>query len=413
MIVFACGGCGAQYSIESRLAGRTARCRNCGAEMQIPLPASPAAPVIEAQPRPAMDWDALGLPAAAPAGHALGGGHVLRRRPAKRRSSGSGMLWLALGGGGAVALLLMVGAVVAIVQLAGGGSLRAEAAAYLPADWTMAISIRPAALANQAARFSKAKPYIDKALAEATTSQIDVHEVSEVLITTVGNDQYLVAIFDGAIEPDQLLGGSAPSDNYQGMDIYRLLKPGRADTIYVTSPQPRLLVGANQLDRLKDMLDQAASGRPGAADLPSGDHFVLSVRNLSALGRSPLPTPVPLSDVRGLTFSAHLSSDLNLNAVVELKDAQTAASLEQKMTQALEAQRKRRQQMAQRLGTDVVSYASDRLRIYATGSRLRITASIPMAKLFDNLPPPDAFKSMAGMRSPTAPPSTRPRGTPR
>lgn len=72
MIVFACGGCGTQYSVEPLLGGRTARCRDCGAAMRIPSPVA-AAPVYEELLGPRLDWNALGLPAA-PAGPMLGGG---------------------------------------------------------------------------------------------------------------------------------------------------------------------------------------------------------------------------------------------------------------------------------------------------------------------------------------------------
>jgi hypothetical protein len=388
MIVFACGGCGARYSVEPRLGGRTARCRECGAAMQIPLPMAAAAPVYEEPIGPRIDLDALGL-SAAPAGPVLGGGYTLRNRPVKRRSSSGGMLWLALGGGAAAAVLLVVGAVAAIAHFAGGGSARANAAAYL---------------FKQVSRFPKAKPYIDQALAQAAPGPIDVLNLSELLIATEGSNQHFVAVFHQDIEPARVFAGATACDSHQGLTIYQETKPGRPGQMYSAVPQPRLVVGANQLDRLKAMLDQAAARQPGAADLPSGGHFVMCMREFSEFARSPLPAPMPWSDLHSLTLSALLSSDLSINVVVQVKDAQTAASLEQKLTQSLEAIRQRRQQMAQAVGAEMVSVASDRFRIYATGSQLRVTGSIPVAQIFDKLPPPDALKTFPAMQPNMAPP---------
>jgi hypothetical protein len=403
MIVFACGGCGARYSVEPRLGGRTARCRDCGAAMQIPLPMAAAAPVYEEPIGPRIDLDALGL-SAAPAGPVLGGGYALRNRPVKRRSSSGGMLWLALGGGALAAVLLVVGAVAAIAHFAGGGSARANAAAYLPANWSMAMSIQPAELFKQVSRFPKAKPYIDQALAQAAPGPIDVLDLSELLIATEGSNQHFVAIFNQDIEPARVFAGATACDSHQGLTIYQETKPGRPGQMYSAVPQPRLVVGANQLDRLKAMLDQAAARQPGAADLPSGGHFVMCMREFSQFARSPLPAPMPWSDLRSLTLSALLSSDLSINVVVQVKDAQTAASLEQKAKQALDGIRQRRQQMAQAVGAEMVSVASDRFRIYATGSQLRITGTIPVAQFFDKLPPPDALKNLPAMQPNMAPP---------
>src|SRR3569623_1924379 len=203
MIVFACGGCGTQYSVEPRLAGRRARCRSCGAAMDIPALAPAAIPVADIPLGLDMDWDSMGLPAAVPAGPVLGGSNALRSYSGRRHKSGNGMLWLALGGAGLLAVLFIGVTVVAITQLSWGGSMRSQAAGYLPANWTMAMSLQPARLVARISRFPKAKPYIDQALAQATTQNVDVRNVSEVLIATEGNGKYFAAILAQPLAPPQ------------------------------------------------------------------------------------------------------------------------------------------------------------------------------------------------------------------
>ena len=39
-----CQGCGKQYRVDDRYAGKKAKCKNCGASMTVPMPATPKEP---------------------------------------------------------------------------------------------------------------------------------------------------------------------------------------------------------------------------------------------------------------------------------------------------------------------------------------------------------------------------------
>jgi hypothetical protein len=415
MIVFACGGCGTEYSVESRLAGRRARCRSCGAAMDIPAPAPAAIPVVDNPLGLGMDWDSMGLPAAALAGPVLGSSNALRGYSGRRRKSGNGMLWLALGGAGLLAVLFIGVTVVAVTQLSWGGSMRSQAAGYLPANWTMAMSLQPARLVDRISRFPKAKPYIDQALAQATTEHVDVRDVSEVLIATEGNGKYFAAILDRPLDPTQTFQAATPSDAHQGLTIYAVNNPGRIEATYVVLPQPRLLVGANDLGRLKAMLDQVANRLPGAVGLPSGAHFAMRIRDVSTLSVMPAAALGPMNNVRGVSLTAHLSNDLSFDVTVDAQDAQTASSYEKMAAGGLEAVRMQQRKQPQNPAIKAMPSLPDNLRIYASGSQLRITGSLPAAQLFDNLPPPSALGAMPAFGPRPAAPTMPggPMGTPR
>lgn len=446
VIRFKCGGCGKQYNVQPEMAGKQARCKQCGATFQVPTPrpaagdaaattraaggqarppAKPARPAASAPQRPkasprtgaaggrpaapsaaraappkqvapeadplglGVDLDALG-PLGNPglgntaAGPALGAGAPLSLggyRPRKKSNLG---LWLLLGGGGVALVGMVVGVVVLVVNnLPAKSAVAANVDAYLPTTWSAAASIRVRPLIEWSSKLPALKAQLDKGLAGAQASGLDFRKVDEVLVVADGKVFVVAMTFAEPVDIVQLLKSDRPLETHRGLQLYEgghispPTIPGAMPSgsqapqkMYSMSPSDKLIVGSNDLARLKAGIDQALDGRGAKLDLPRQKAITFRVKNIKDLMGGTAMPPNPMTDgIVGGTASVDLAKDLNLEAILDMKDAAAATNLHSQLNGLLMLAKMQLPAEAQSL--------VDSLKMTPSGSKLQFNVSVP------------------------------------
>lgn len=437
MICFACQQCGKEFSVADELAGQKARCKKCGAIITIaaapaasparasngartqaksPPTASPrgAAPPRAAQRPPAqrtarppaagppqastsdplggfnMDLGALG-PLDAPAlpsmsAAPLGGGTALRPKYTKKKKSGSLLLWLIVSGSGLAVVSIVAILVVTLISLSGSESFPDNPTAYLPASSVLTASVRLRTLLDRASSIPQAKPQIDQALSTAISEGFDPRDFDELFVVSDGTNGTIAARLSRPLDPLTLKGTVASGESHQGLPIYSAKskprpRPGMAlpaaETFYIVLPRPQLLVGSNDQQRLKAAIDQAKEGRGGAIDLPSGHDLAVRIKDFSQLERgAALPSGAASSDFVGAMGTLDWNDTLSLDVQLDMKDAQKATELDQKIKSFLQMLA-----MLSKQGQPNAPDFANAIKVSATGAQLRLSAAVLTSQL--------------------------------
>jgi DNA-directed RNA polymerase subunit RPC12/RpoP len=456
VIHFKCGGCGKPYNVQPAMAGKQARCKQCGVTFKVPspkpaaadavgkiAPASPPRPAVRAgqapaaaprspkpasrppsagarpAPRPAppslvapdddplglgLDLDALGPLGGADFGGAdLGGagsaGSLLAPaasarggyRPKKKSNLG---FWLLLGGGGVAIVGLIAGVIVLVINsLPAKTTVAANAEAFMPANWSVAGSARLRPIIEWTNTVPTFKARMDNGLAAAQAQGgIDFRKIDELLLALDGKVLFVAMAFSEAVDTAQLLKTDRPIETYRGLQLYEgnqaspqgmpgalPSSPLAPQKMYSVSPSDKLLIGVSDLARLKAAVDQALDGRGGKFDLPRQKPLVFRVKDVKDLmGGAPLP-PNPMTDgIVGGTASIDLSKDLNVEAVLDMKDAQAATNLQSQLNGLLML-------FSMKMPAELKPLI-DSLKIVPSGSQLQFTISVPAELMAKTVP---------------------------
>lgn len=417
-----CKKCGAIITIAAAPAASPARASNgSGAQATSPQAASArrAAPVRSAQPpaqraiRPPaatpaaasandplgglnIDLGALGpldappLPAmsAAPLGASmtLGGGVSLGQKYTKKKKSGNLLLWLVFSGTGLAAFSIVAILVATLINLPGSVTFPDNPTAYLPADSVIAASVRLRNLLDRASSIPQAKPQIDQALSAAISEGLDPRDLDELFMVSDGTNSSIAARTARPIDPLTLKGTVATGESHQGLPIYSVKSGPRPqtgmampapETLYMVLPRPQLLVGSTDPQRLKAAIDQAKERRNGAIDLPSGHDLALRIKDFSQLERgAALPTGAASSDLVGLTGTLDWNDKFSLDVQLDMKDAQKATELDQKIKSFLQMLA-----MLSKQGQPNAPDLSSAIKVSVAGAQLRLSASMLASQL--------------------------------
>jgi hypothetical protein len=400
MIRFTCQSCGKEYSGADELAGKQARCKQCGTMFTIAAgPATPASPkpsqpaksrqaqpavatqrqppsrsgqpksvaqkprrpaAQPAQPAPGdnlggfnidlgalgpLDAPALPVASSAPLGAAVLGGRSYRKRTKK----GNVVPWLIFSGSGFVVVAIIAILVATLVKFPSRAAFPNNPTAYLPPNPVLAASMRVRKLLDRAASIPQLKPQLDQALAKAVAEGLDPREMDEAFIASDGVTTFLAAQLSRPLEIAKVAGVKASGDTHQGLPIYLLKSqpPTRpmprgtavpkAEDLYCVMPNAQLLVGAGNPQRLKEAIDQAKAGRGAPLDLPTGHDVALRVKDVKKLNNNPtLPPNAMGQEVVGLAGTLDWTDTLALDVQLDMKDAQIASQTEQKIKATLQ-----------------------------------------------------------------------------
>lgn len=402
MIEFACGSCGKRYRVKDELAGKQAKCKQCGSLMAIPAP--PAAP---AEDPLGLNLDlgalgAMGDPLAAPLGDPLAGGaalgsplgsSALRARPRKKSNL---TFWLIIGGAATATLGLLGGAVaLAVVMLSGPAPLTENPVAYLPPNWALAGSIRLSKLAERGQAVPQFKPQIDSVVAQIAKEGQDVKQMSELLIASDGRVTFIVFVFDRPQAKEQLFKATKLSGKHRGFPIYTSspsspMQRQPSSPLHGMSPNPKLLVLCNDVTRLQAAVDQAASAPPPSAfDLPRDRDLSLRIKDVGALAQlsgAPMPQMAGggAAPFKTLSLTLDWNDHITFGAAVEFADAQAAGQSQALLNLVLASFRRPAPDKPTPSGSKF--HLPDDFKLTANGTLLTLGGSWPAAELIAMLP---------------------------
>jgi hypothetical protein len=149
-----------------------------------------------------------------------------------------------------------------------------------------------------------------------------------------------------------------------------------AETLYMVLPRPQLLVGSNDQQRLKAAIDQAKEGRGGKIDLPSGHDLAFRIKDVSQLQRGAALPADAASDLVGLAGTLDWNDKLSLDVQLDMKDAQKATELDQKIKSFLQMLA-----ILSKQGQPNAPDLSSAIKVSLAGAQLRLSAAVLTSQL--------------------------------
>ena len=422
MLSFDCGGCGKRFTVRDELAGRQTRCKQCGTVNRVPRVAAPPPPVYELEAvslplrQPSMAFDPLllggaALPGSMPAGPALagplrGGRQTRKLKRAPRDNNAAFWCILSVGGFTAAALLIVLvfGIAMAARSVGGGtkgsvagrdaaakpgfwarhfGGVNKNAAAYLPANYTLAMRVRLLDIIDHVQSVPAARAYVDRETSEPARPGQRIEQPDDLYLLTDGAATYLTATTRRAVNAKLSLPHGRSDGAHLGIRIYQdqqfdpsANKPF-APLRFFAFPHDRLMVAASDRAAIQRMLDQAAANVQPAIDLPLAD-MVFDVRDVRLLDLPP-GGPIRPGDVVSITANATFGSSTSFSVSLKTRDAGIAEALRAKANGALDE--------VKSLSKDAPGSPQwalvQAIQVSSVGDQLKISGAVPLAQLID------------------------------
>lgn len=335
----------------------------------------------------ALEAPALAAMPAAPLGGGMSlGGMTLGHKYTKKKKNGRLLLWLVFSGTSLAAVSIVAILIVTLLSLPSSIAFPDNPTAYLPADSPVAASIRLRKLFDRLSSIPQFKTNMDRALSDAASSGFDPRDLDELFVASDGTIGLVVIRLSRPLDPAALKGSVATGSSHQGLPIYlektrRRPRPGRPaptmETLYLVRPRPLLFIMCNNEQRLRAALDQAAQGRGGTTDLPTGRDVALRIKDLDKFARfAELPPSAGGGDLIGLAGTLDLNDTISLDAQIDMKDAQKAAELDQKIKSTLQMLATLSKQ-----GQPGMPDLSSAIRVSVAGAQLRVSAAVQASQL--------------------------------
>lgn len=465
MIRFKCGGCGKQYNVPSETAGKQARCKECGVMFHVPVPKSAAAAqsadtpllaraplatalnpadsprpvarivrsagpgtmVARADPTLVAGLDAFDPYESSPLDDTFGVGY----RPRKKSNLG---LWVLLGGGGIGVVGMIAAAIMLIInnlpaRTAGGSGTAAQAwtgrafastpstppamsgdaGVYMPANWSICMSLRVQQFIDRSAVVPTLKQQIDQALAAPQFAGLDARKLDEIIYLQDGQIVYVAMTFTNGAELSRLLKADRPMETYRGVQVYQgttgttahlqtatLTGTRMPENIYSFQATDKLVVGVTDLGRLKASIDVALSGGGREFAFTRQRMLNFQLKDVKQVQGAITPRANLQTDgIVGYTLGADLNNQLDLAAVLDMKDAQAASNFQSQVTLAITMAKSQ-------LGSEFAPVL-DTIQLSASGNQVHFTGSIPYHLLTKLMQPGQTPLAMPGMPWPQRP----------
>lgn len=422
MLSFDCGGCGKHFTVRDELAGRQTRCKQCGAVNRVPEAAAPAPEVQE--------WEAVSLPPQQPtvafgpllvgsvamsgpmaaglglAGPLPGGRPIRKAKKVSRDNNAAFWCILSVGGFAVAALLIVVvcGIAMAARSLGGKsndpvarsdaapkpgfwarhfGGVNKNAAAYLPANYKLAVRMRVLDIIDHVQSVPAARAYLDREASEAARAGQRIEQPDDLYLLTDGAATYLAATTRGAVNAKLSLPHSRTDGAHLSITIYhdRNFDPTASKPFaalrYYAFPHDRLMVAASDRAALVRMLDQAAAKVQPTLDLPQAD-VSFHVKDVGLLDL-PRGGPIRQGDVTAVTASATFGFGTTFSVSLQTRDASIAETLRNKTSGALDEAKN-----AWKDSSGSAQWALlQAVNVSSAGDQFKITGTVPLQQLID------------------------------
>lgn len=352
-------------------------------------------------------------------------------RPRKKSNLG---LWVLLGGGGVGVIGMIAAAIMLVINnlpaTATGGpgtapaltgqaavstqstppAMSGDGGVYMPGNWSMCLSMRMRQLIDRSSLAPTLKQQIDKMSADAHVTGVDLRQLDELLYAQDGQITYVAMTFANGTQLDPIVKADRPFETYRGVQLYQgttrttlgiaNARPAGVRTrenIYSFRPTDRLIVGATDLGRLKSSIDSALSGGASSFSFPRQKMFNMQVKNVKELEGPSAGASNPLTDgIVGFTVSADLNNQLDLAAVLDMKDAPAATNLQSQVNLLLT--------MAKSQPASEIAPMLNSIQLSASGDQVHVTGSIPYSLLSKAMQPGQTPLAMPGMPWPQGTP---------
>lgn len=362
-------------------------------------------------------------------GSALDDAAGVSYRPTKKSNLG---LWFLLGGGVigvcgmvAAAIMLIINNLPARPDAGPGTTAQAWSGAassgtpssppalsgdmgvYMPANWSMAASFHPRQFVDHAHLLPALKQGLEQALAKDNLASGDMRKLDEILYVQDGGIVYLAITSSSAGEMARLRGKDVSLETYRGLQLYQTrtnTTPGalpaalqQSQVFYSFTPTDRMIIGVNDLGRLKASIDAALAGRTSTFLLARQKTFNVQVKNVKDLEGPSAARGNPLTDgIVGFTMSADLNNQLDLAAVLDMKDAQAATNFQSQISLALT--------MAKTQLASEFAPVLDAIQLSASGDQVHFNGSLPYHLVTKLTQPGQTPLAMPGMPWPQSTP---------